>query len=184
MRPNLVRQIIFFIPQFVKALHFLFEDFPDFIRRGGISIETHFQYKPVGHNDNNNFLFRTTIQSDADIINLLPELGLFPAEADRYKLYEEKYRIHRECVNKVFHKLDGIYTIKWVVSAVLSSIPFIFLGKRIMDGNKQLLFVWLLIIFWAIMTYLFRRYFLRHFFKLVIFLIKFWLKKDYGRLRL
>ncbi len=44
MTPNLVRQIIFFIPQFVKALHFLFEDFPDFIRRGGISIETHFQY--------------------------------------------------------------------------------------------------------------------------------------------
>jgi hypothetical protein len=177
MTPNLVRQIIFFIPQFVKALHFLFEDFPDFIRRGGISIETHFQYKPVGHNDNNNFLFRTTIQADADIINLLPEPGLFPAEADWYKLYEEKYRIHREYVNKVFHKLDGIYTIKWVVSAVLSSIPFIFPGTRIMD-------VWLLIIFWAIMTYLVRRYFLRHFFKLVIFLIKFWLKKDYGRLRL
>lgn len=177
MTSDLVRQIIFFVPQFVKALHFLFKDFPDFIRRGGISIETHFQYKPVGHNYNNNFLFRTTIQADADIINLLPEPGLFPAEADWYKLYEEKYQIHREHVNKVFHKLDGIYTVNWVVSAVLSFIPFIFSGKRIMD-------IWLLIIFWAIMTYLFRRYVLRHFLKLVIFLIKFWLKKDYGRLRL
>ena len=169
---KLIDQGVYFIPRFIKALNFIFINFPEFITQWSISIETPFQYKYT--DSNYNYKFRTIIQLDADIINFLPDPDLFKNDANWNKLHKEKCQEHQTKVRKTLAELDGIYTITWVISATLSIISVILLKKTIpFYGNETIL----LLITLIALTYIFRTFICKYFFKLIIFLVGFLIRK-------
>lgn len=169
---KLIDQGIYFIPRFIKALKFMRVSFLEFITQGGISIETLFQYKCV--DKNYNYIFRTTIQLDADIINFLPDPDLFKNDANWNKLHKEKCQEHQTKVRKTLTGLDGIYTITWVISAFLSIVSVILLKKTIPFYGNETIFLLIALI---ALTYIFRTFICNYFFKLIIFLIGFSIRK-------
>ncbi|MBM3237494.1 hypothetical protein FJZ31_14485 [Candidatus Poribacteria bacterium] len=162
----------------VKASHFMFVSLPEFISQGSISIDTSFQYKPVSSNENRNFLFRTTIQPDADIINFLPNPDLFPDDNNWHKLYGEKYQEHKVKLQKFLVSIDSIKSIVWAISACFgfgSVIYPIYLAQTRLILSAY----WLIVIFFTtlpLLTYVFRtillRYLLRLFIQISIRVIK------------
>lgn len=169
---KLIDQGIYFIPRFIKALNFMLVSFPEFIIRGGISIETPFQYKYV--DKNYNYIFRTTIQLDADIINFLPDPDLFKNDANWNKLHKEKCQEHQTKVQKTLAELDGIYTITWVISATLSIVSVTLLEKTIAFYENETILILITLI---TLTYIFRRFISNYFYKQIIFLIGFLIRK-------
>jgi len=174
---QIIRQVLFFIPQTTKAFRFMFRSFPNFIWHGGVSVETSFQYQPVGKNETYRYLFRTTVQLDADIINFLPAPDPCPADTHWYEFCEQKYQIHQERVKQQLAQLQGIQNIVWVFSIALSLLS-LFLFWKIGERKTEILpATWIWPILLGLLTYLLKRYLGKHIFKRVIILIGFWVKK-------
>jgi len=151
---KIVKQIIFFVPQLIKGLRFLFINFREFTIEGGISIHTQFKYK------NQNLAFRTIVQLDGDIINFLPPLDKFKSDT---KWYKEKYKVHKAKVRRVLAELDGLYTIPWTLAGILSSFSSYF----VISTTKTTTYAgW--IVTWIILTIIFRKFLCRYVLKTAI----------------
>lgn len=114
-------------------MKFLAKSLPAFIGEGGISIETPMYHKPA---ERIKYGFRTTIQPDGDVINLLPQPDLFQNDSIWTKLYEESYRMHHPKVQKFLADLQSIHTIPWAISMFLSYSSVISVKKAfVADGT-------------------------------------------------
>ncbi len=101
-------KIIYFIPGIFYGMHFMVTVFPEFIYRGGISINTQFKYA------DKNQIFRTTIQLDADIIQFIPDPGLFKEEDGGRELYKQQYQTHCSKVKQILEKADAMESLAWI----------------------------------------------------------------------
>ena len=173
---KIARQIIFFVPQLIKGLNFLFVNFSEFITKGGVSINTQFKYK------NQNFVFRTIVQPDGDIINFLPPLDKFINDTD---WYEQKYETHIAKVRKFLTEMNGLYAIPCTVAGILSfvllklsSLYFI----DVIDATKVTIYAgWIAV--WIILTIIFRKFLCKYLLKTAIIAIKFLINKKLKRVK-
>lgn len=170
-------ELILFIPRLVIALKCAavsFRGLLNFIAQGGIAVDTSFQHRFL-FNPNRSFSFRTTIQPDADVINLLPNPNLFSSD-DGYKSYERNYEIHRSNVERLLSNLsNGVNGIMILISGTIS-IPSSAALIKVFDWDASTMTPPLFIILTFLVRYLFP---VKLIFKVVVIITK-WLIRATG----
>jgi hypothetical protein len=118
-----------------------------FFTEGGISVETQFQFKPEGSDDNRPYMFRTTIQIDGDVTSVLPPPDLFVNDPNWSRLYEEEYRLHRNRLDRALSQ--STWTVRAAKVGKLASIA----AALLVSVWRRDIWVWLhatlaLSVFW------------------------------------
>jgi hypothetical protein len=151
------KEAIFFVPQSIKAFRFLIHSLPEFISKGGIEIESTIPYEPKEAQGHGKYSFRTVIQLDGDIVNLLPRLDTYFDDQEWCKSYEETLNHHQSRVNRKLAELGGVYTIPWILSGTLSIILTLFSGMKDFSHEWSIPLYTRLLSF-TVLTYLFRKF--------------------------
>lgn len=151
-----LKEVIFFIPQFIKAFRFLIHSLPEFGVKGGIEIESVIPYEPKPAQEHRKYCFRTVIQLDGDIVNHLPHPDIFCDDPQWCKSYEETFNNHKSRINRKIVEFEGVYTIPWVLSGTVSMLTLVSVMKGDSHGWSIPLYIWLLS--FSTFTYLFRRF--------------------------
>lgn len=141
---KIVNQLYYFVLHIPGVINFLIFTFPDFVKRGKISIETAIQ-DPSNKNE-----FRTIIQLDADVISFIPDPDIF----SNGKLYDEKYQEHKKKVTDMLTKLDGINTFIAFIGAIISIVTLIL---NYYVGRERSWFYFIMIILIFILIHVLRR---------------------------
>jgi len=166
-----IKQVTFYMPRFFKAVMFLRSNIPEFIGKGGKSFHTPL-YSPSHCINNKNYFFRTIIQSDGDIINIIPSTtAIYEVDTHLYKLYQKKYQEHYDKVKKFCTELKGLSTITKAISMLLSFAVIFTLDNGLhfdMERQKQ---IYLCTIFWTIFSFIFHKFASKYIFKLIICLV-------------
>ncbi|KHE93659.1 MAG: hypothetical protein K8F52_05425 [Candidatus Scalindua rubra] len=166
--PGYIKQVIFYTPQFFKAVIFLYGNIPEFIGRGGKSFHTPL-YSTDGSINGNNYYFRTIIQSDGDIINIIPSItDIYEVDAHIYIRYKEKYQEHYDKVKKFCAALEGLSTITKAISMFLGLLCITTLNNRFPFGEEWQTQVYMCVIPWTIFSFLFHKFVSRYIFKIII----------------
>ncbi len=168
MMQKRLKDAIISIPKFFSTAKFIAinsDAIISFIFKGGISIDT------VIVDQSNKCRFRTVIQPDGDIINILPPINKFSSD-----IYNGTYQEHFEKVQKLFNNLvDGMNVIKWLVSVAFGFLAYFFLIANLygkLFNNSQGIFQLIVIMSSLIITYFFQRYAVKYVFKIMFLVIK------------
>lgn len=165
-----INQIVYYIPQFFKAVKFLFSNIPDFTGRGGKVFYTQLE-RPVSGIEGNNFSFRTVIQPDGDIINFIPPTTIFKDDKLFFELYQKRYQEHYDKLRMFCAELEGLSTITKAISMILSLTFIILLNKGFHLEVEQQMRIYLYVAFWTIFTFLFQKFVSKYLFKIIVNLI-------------
>lgn len=172
---KILRDILDLVSHPIESFRFIGSSFAGFILHGGVSVETAFEYPPAG--TAGKYWFRTTLQLDADIINVVPNPDLFPDNPDWQEVFDKAYRTHQDRLKQLSRRLDGIQIVAWGIGVIVSSFPMMSVWKtHVLEMGLQSL-RWAYPIIWLILAYLIRRYILRGLFRLTNAVFGFWIKK-------
>ena len=146
-----------------------------------VSIGTSFQYKCESSHENYNFLFRTIIQQDRNIINFLPNLDSLLNDADRRELYKKGSKIHQAKVEKFFTRfLNRIRSIAPIISWITTIISVPLASVRFIEKNSfDKVTIFLIIL--PILIHNFGRFLRKPLFKIVVNLL---VRKGLGDIKL
>ncbi len=156
-----IKNVIFYLPQFFKALAFIKKNIPEFIGNGGKSFHTPLDSSTSKIKGTNHF-FRTIIQSDGDIINIIPDI-----DTGLNKRYQERYLEHYDKVKRFCAELEGLSTITKTISA-LSGFA---LYRVLYDGIGLELKIYFCAMLWVLFSFLFHKFLSKYIFKLLINLV-------------
>jgi hypothetical protein len=160
-----IKNAILYMPRFYNALIFVQKNIPEFIGNGGKSFHTPLDSSASKIKGTNPF-FRTIIQSDGDIINIIPGV-----DAGLNKRYQEKYQEHHDKVKRFCSELEGLSTITRAISA-LSGFAVIFaLYRGLHDGIGLELRIYFCAILWTLFSFLFHKFISRCIFIFLIDLV-------------
>ena len=174
-----MKEVILAVPRFFESVKFIVFNSGvviDLLFRGGVSIVTFITLIPF---HNRSFFFRTIIQPDGDIINILPHPGKFSSD-----IYNCAYHEHYEKVHRLFNNYAGGLTIiKWFISATfgLLSNYFLFIesySKFIFESQEKIQIAIFVVLF-ILTTYLFQKYFVKYFLRFIFLVIRYWVKKKW-----
>ncbi len=160
-----IKNVIFYVPRLFKAIAFILRNMPEFIGGGGKSFHTPLS-STAGTVKGKSYYFRTVIQSDGDIINILPRVSV-----DLHERYQEKYREHYGKVKQFCSELEGLSTIAKAIS-MLSGFAVMFTmnsGLHIEMGREMK--IYFCAILWTISSFLFHKFVSKHIFRLLIDII-------------
>lgn len=116
-----IRRRSFLLPRSVHAFHFMLTRFPDFIGLGGVLVETRFRFRPKSGDEAKEFAFRTTIQLDGDVVNILTSPDYYAGDPDWRRLYDENYRMHLGRIERPIAQLERTMThVAWLAGTLLS----------------------------------------------------------------
>jgi hypothetical protein len=161
------------IPNFFSTTRFIalnLDTISSFIFKGGISIDTELV-------DQTNICgFRTVIQPDGDIINILPSTNKFSTD-----LYNRTYNEHYEKIQRLLNNLvDGLISIKWLISAIFGFLAnYFFIIKaysNYLDDSQEIIQLALFVVLVFLLTYLFQKFAVKYIFRLIFLIMKNWFK--------
>jgi hypothetical protein len=162
------KQVVRFIPQFIRAMRFLCSNFSEFILDGGVSVKTPFQYRWAEGHGKEAFQFRTVIQPDGDMINFVPNPDGFKEDSYWTRLYEANQRMHRAKVKTILRDLDGLYTIPVLFDMVLGFAVLIMPIRAILLREDRMISTVGLFLGWLVLTILLKRFINRYLSELLI----------------
>lgn len=168
---RLTKQAVFFIPQLARALRFLFRNLSEFFVDGGISIDTESQPRDGEGSRKDILLFRTVIQPDGDILNLLRPPDWCKDDPNWHRLYEDTYRVHQAKLQDFLAGLDGLYTIPLVINMVLGFVLLVLPMRRLLLDEAKMITYAGLFVGWILLVSLFQKLLGRYFLKLIIRLL-------------
>ena len=174
-RLETLKEILGHISRPIESFRFMGFSFVGFILHGGVSLETSFEYQPA--DKIKKYWFRTTIQLDADIINVVPRPDSYPDNPNWQQVFERAYQTHQDRLKQFITRLDAIRIIAWVIGAILSLLPIISIWTAAPSEVRLHTFRWAYPIGWFFLAYLTRRYLLRTIFRLTARIVGFWIKK-------
>jgi hypothetical protein len=169
-RLKTLREILPYVMHPIDWLLFTAVSLRDFALRGGVEIDTSFEYQRGSTGETH--WFRTVIQLDADIINTVPEPDLYRDDLAWRGAFDKAYRVHRERVGQLGARLGGIGVMAWMGGAVVGLFPTLFLWHLGPSDVKVYGLQWAYSIVWLITAYLVRRYAVKGFLALVIKIAK------------
>lgn len=79
----------------------MFQLFKEIFKYGCFEIKTSFSY------NKRDFAFRTNIQLDGDIVNYIPNVGIFPNDKSWRKLVGEKFQTHQNNIHDRLIEING-----------------------------------------------------------------------------
>lgn len=158
-----IKNVIFFMPRFFKALSFIPRNIPEFIGRGGKSFQTPLDSTAGSAKDK---FFRTIIQSDGDIINILPDV-----DADLHERYHEKYQEHYDKVKRFCTELEGLSTITKAISTLLGFAVIFTLKNSLHFDMERQMQISFYVILWTIFSFIFQKFVSKYIFRLLINLV-------------
>lgn len=160
-----IKKIIFYIPVFFNAVVFIFKNIPEFIGSGGKSFHTPLD-STGGSIEGSNYFFRTIIQSDGDIINILPDV-----DVGMHEQYQEKYREHYDKVKQFCIELEGLSTITKVISTLLGFAVIFTLNNGLSSQLGLEMKIYLYAILWTIFSFFSHKFLSKRIFRLLIDLV-------------
>ena len=116
-----IKRLLSRIPRAIQSMSFMVARFSDFVVWGGIRVETPLRFRSQANGEIAEAFFRTTIQLDGDIINILPDPYPEPYKNDPswLRIYEERSRLHWERIGRLLIQSDQITrSVTWIVNAL------------------------------------------------------------------
>lgn len=157
----------------VESYKFLGSSLRAFILDGAVSIETALEYQPLDKIEK--YWFRTMIQLDGDIINIVPRSNL--DDSGWQEAFQSAYRTHQEKLKQFVSQLDGIRIIAWMTGTIISAIPTFMSWKFGPSEIWGYALGWEYLILLPILAYLVRKYALRTILWLIVRIAVRWSKR-------
>ncbi|MBW2057796.1 MAG: hypothetical protein JRH07_06510 [Deltaproteobacteria bacterium] len=158
----------FVLCRLAESLRLVVRSLPDFLLEGGVSIDTEAPPRAGQGGGRESLLFRTVIQADGDIINLMrgPDgSGYGPAGL---RSYEETYEVHRAKVRTFLASLERLKAIPLALNTVFGFFLALVPARGLLlDQGKAVTYVGLLIA-WILLVALLQRFLARYLLRVTI----------------
>lgn len=165
-----IREFVCYIPQFFKAVKTIFSTIPDFAGRGGKVFCTKLE-RPASGIEGKNLYFRTIIQPDGDIINIIPPITVQKDNKQFQNLYQKKYQEHYEKVRIFLTELGSLSAITKAISMMLSLTVLVIFNKGFSFDVEKQTRIYSGFALWVVITFLFHKFVSKHLFKIIVNLI-------------
>jgi len=178
MKKNL-KNIVIFIPLFIKALIFFWEERKNLKKECGKCVSTDFVYKPLSVAEYKSFTFRTILQFDGDIINKYPDSGEFKDYKEWKDCYLGNYLKHKNKIEEYISRFNGIFSIQWMISIITIWPPAFRYKDALMPETNhiqsQTMFLCLYYLSIIVINIIFKKFVCKYIMRLIFRISRRWL---------